>query len=155
MTKKESNSKTVAENRKAKFNYEFLERFEAGIVLTGTEVKSLRVGGANIMDAFAEIRNGEVLLINADIPVLKTSRHFTHEPRRPRNLLLNKKQIKKLIGKLKDKGLSLVAVHLYFNLRGLAKVDLALGKGKKQYEKRESIKERDWGREKERIFKNK
>ena len=147
-------SKTVALNRKARFEYTIEEVFEAGIVLTGTEVKSLRAGKANIADAYAGEKEGGIWLMNATINEYAGGNRFNHEPRRYRQLLLHKKQIRKLLGKLKVKGYTLVPLSLYFNARGIAKISLGLATGKKEYEKRASIKDREWQREKGRLTKN-
>ncbi len=149
------NFKVVSENRKARFDYEIIDKFEAGIVLTGTEVKSLRAGLVNISDAHAQAYEGEIILYNMNISEYSGGNRFNHDPRRPRKLLLHKKQIKKMIGQVKTKGISLVPLTLYFNHKGLAKVSIAIVKGKKSYEKRDSIKDREWQRDKERLFKNK
>ena len=147
---------TVALNRKARFEYTIEEEVEAGIVLTGTEVKSLRAGKANIADAYASSKEGEgIWLINAYIAEYGHGNRFNHEPTRPRKLLLHKKQISKLLGRLKVKGVTLIPLSLYFNKRGLAKVKLGLAIGKKLYEKRDTIKKRDWERDKARIMRNK
>lgn len=155
-----SNTKTlapriVAQNRKARHDYFIEETLEAGIVLQGSEVKSLREGKANIIDAHALEAGGEMLLLNAYIPEYKGANRFNHEPRRPRKLLLHRKQINKLIGKVKISGMTLVALSIYFNEHNKAKVELALVKGKKAYDKRESEKERDWEREKGRLLRDK
>jgi SsrA-binding protein len=153
---KEVATGTVALNRKARFEYTIEEEFEAGIVLTGTEVKSLRAGRANIADAYASAKATEgVWLLNAHISEYKHGNRFNHEPTRPRKLLLHKKQITKLIGKLKVKGITLIPLSLYFNSRGLAKLKLGIAAGKKLYEKRDTIKKRDWDRDKARIMRNK
>lgn len=141
-------------NRKARFEYAIEETLEAGIVLLGTEVKSLRNGRVNIADAYASIKGGEVWLWNVDIPVYTHGNRNNHEPKRGRKLLLNARQIKKLTGLLKVRGVTLVPLKLYFNSRGFAKVDLAVARGKTQYEKRETIKERDWKREQGKLLKN-
>jgi SsrA-binding protein len=146
-------SKTVAVNRKARFEYFIEEEFEAGLVLTGTEVKSLRAGRANIGDAYAGEKEGELWLLNAIINEYAGGNRNNHEPRRPRKLLLHKRQVKKLIGRLRDKGVTLIPLTLYFNKRGIAKARLGLAKGKKQYEKRDTIKARDWKREQARLLK--
>lgn len=146
---------TIAFNRKARYEYTIEEEFEAGLVLTGTEVKSLRLGKANIGDAYAGPKDEAIWLINAHIAEYAGGNRFNHEPRRPRKLLLHKKQIKKLLGRLKVKGVTLVPLSLYFNSRGLAKVKLGLAMGKKTYEKRDAIKQRDWQRDKARIMKEK
>lgn len=150
-----SSSKTVAYNRKARYDYAIEEEFEAGIVLTGTEVKSLREGKANINDAYAGSKDDAIWLFNAHIAEYSGGNRFNHEVRRPRKLLLHKKQIKKLFGRLKVKGVTLVPLSLYFNSRGLAKVSLGLATGKKTYEKRDAIKKRDWQRDKARIMREK
>lgn len=147
--------KTAALNRKARFEYTVEEEFEAGIVLTGTEVKSLRAGKAVIGDAYATAKDNEIWLINAHIEEYGHANRFNHEARRPRKLLLHKKQISKLLGRLRVKGVTLVPLSLYFNSRGMAKVKLGLAMGKKQYEKRDTIKQRDWQRDKARIMRNK
>ncbi|MBV8939229.1 MAG: SsrA-binding protein SmpB [Alphaproteobacteria bacterium] len=149
---KKSSGKTVALNRKARFEYAIEEEIEAGLVLTGTEVKSLRAGRANINDAFAGEREGELWLFNAQINVYEGGNRFNHDPKRARKLLLHRKQAGKLMGRVKTRGVTLVPLSLYFNSRGLAKVRLALATGKKEYEKRATIKERDWKREQARLL---
>lgn len=153
--KSEHSSQTVALNRKARFNYAVEEEFEAGLVLTGTEVKSLRAGKANIEDAYAVGKGDEIWLLNSYIAEYSAGNRFNHEARRPRKLLLHKRQIKKLLGRLKVKGITLVPLSLYFNSRGLAKIKMGLGTGKKEYEKRDTIKKRDWQRDKARIVREK
>lgn len=153
--KQESASGTVALNRKARYEYTIEEEFEAGIVLTGTEVKSLRRGKANIADAYAAPKDGELWIINLDIAVYAHGNRFNHEARRPRKLLLHRKQINKLLGRLKVKGVTLVPLSLFFNSRGIAKIKLGLATGKKLYEKRDTIKQRDWQRDKARIMRDK
>jgi SsrA-binding protein len=148
----------IAQNRQARFNYEILEVIEAGIVLTGSEVKSLRTGKASIAESYAgELlgREGmdELYLLNANIDVYPQAKLFNHEPKRPRKLLLRSRQIKKLLGAIRRKGMTLVPLSLYFNSRGLAKLELALGRGKNTVDKRQTIKERDWSREKSRVLK--
>lgn len=143
----------VAQNRKARFDYEILETFEAGIVLTGSEVKSLRTGKANIQDSHAMEIGGEIVLLNAYIPEYSKASHFNHESRRQRKLLLHAQEIRKLIGKIKTKGMTLVALSVYFNEKNRAKVELALVKGKKEHDKRATIKEREWKREQDRVMK--
>ena len=143
----------VAQNRKARHDYEILETFEAGIMLTGSEVKSLRTGKANIQDTHAMEVGGEIVLLNAYIPEYSKASHFNHESRRPRKLLLHAGEIRKLIGKIKTKGMTLVALSIYFNAKNRAKVELALVKGKKEHDKRAAIKERDWKREQGRVLK--
>jgi SsrA-binding protein len=144
--------KLIAQNKKARFEYFILETFEAGIVLTGTEVKSLRLGKANLKESFGRIENGELFLFNMHISPYSHGNRLNHEPRRTRKLLLHKKEIKKLIGKTKEKGLTLVPTKIYFK-DGKCKVELALGKGKKLFDKREEIKRKDAEREAQRSFK--
>ncbi len=144
----------VAVNRKARYEYSIDDTMEAGIVLLGTEVKSLRQGRANIAESYASHKEGEIWLWNADIPVYDHGNRFNHEPRRGRKLLLGKRQIKKLIGLLKVRGTTLIPLKLYFNKRGFAKLELAVAQGKTQYEKRETIKARDWKREQGKLLKS-
>ncbi len=154
--KAEPRSKTVAENRKARFNYEIGEKFEAGIALTGSEVKSLRVGKATIAESYADTRSGELWLVNSNIAeYLQAGPHHNHPPKRARKLLLHKRQINKLIGAIEREGMTLVPLKLYFNDKGRAKVELALAKGKKLHDKRETEKKRDWAREKGRLLRDK
>lgn len=148
-----SEKKTVAVNRKARFEYAFEEVMEAGLVLQGTEVKSLRAGRANIADSYASHKDGEIWLWNADIPAYSHGNRQNHEPKRGRKLLLNSRQVKKLIGELKVRGTTLIPLELYFNKRGYAKVAIAVARGKKQHEKRDVIKQREWKREQERLLK--
>jgi len=148
-------SRTVARNRRATHDYFIDERFEAGVVLAGTEVKSLREGRGNITEAYASERGGELWLVNAYIPEYRGGNRFNHEVRRPRKLLLHKREIGKLIGAVQRKGHTLIPLSLYFNRRGLAKVELGLAHGKKAHDKRHAIKERDWQREKERLMRDK
>lgn len=144
----------VAENRRAKFDYEILDTVEAGLVLTGTEVKSLRRGKAQITDSYASPEEGEIWLINAFIPELAEANRFNHFERRKRKLLLNKREVNKLSGAVQKEGNTLVPLRLYFNDRGIAKLLLGLGKGKKQFDKRETQKQRDWNRQKQRLLKD-
>ena len=147
--------KTVAENRRARYDYFIDEKFEAGIALTGTEVKALRFGEGSIAESYAEIHDGvEVFLINANIPEFSHGNRFNHEPKRPRKLLLNAREIAKLHGAVARKGMTLVPLSIYFNHRGRAKVEIALAKGKKAPDKRATEKERDWKKEQGRIMKN-
>ena len=145
-------TKTVAENRRARFDYHVEEVFEAGIALTGTEVKSLRFGEGSIAESYAEVRGGEVWLVNANIPEFSHGNRFNHEPRRPRKLLLHEREIARLQGAVERKGMTLVPLSVYFNSRGRAKVELALAKGKQAHDKRQTIKERDWKRDKARLM---
>ncbi len=144
--------KIVAVNRKARRDYEILESFEAGMALSGTEVKSLREGKANLKDSYAKILGGEVFLVNAHISPYSHGNVQNHEPLRDRKLLLHKAEIKRLTGKTEEKGLTLIPLKLYFE-RGRAKVELALARGKREYDKRETIKRRDLQREIERELK--
>ncbi len=147
--------KLVADNRKARFNYEILDAFEAGIALTGTEVKSLRVGKATIGESYAGPSGEEFLLFNADIPEYLQANRFNHERKRPRKLLLHKRQINKLIGAVQREGLTVVPLKLYFNERGRAKIELALARGKTLGDKRQTEKKRDWDRERGRLMREK
>ncbi|NEO87546.1 MAG: SsrA-binding protein SmpB [Spirulina sp. SIO3F2] len=145
--------RTISDNRKARFRYEILETFEAGLVLVGTEVKSIRAGKVNMGDGFGQIRNGEAWLHNVHIsPYQASGEYFNHEPRRIRKLLLHKKEITKLIGKLEEKGLTLVPLKMYFK-RGIVKVSLGIGKGKKLHDKRETVKQRQDQRDMQRAMK--
>ena len=143
--------KIISNNRKAKFNYFFSEFFEAGIVLKGSEVKSLRDGKANISESYAIDEQGEIFLINSHIPSYKESSYNNHDPKRNRKLLLNKREINKLIGKVNKEGYTLIPTKLYFK-KGKAKVEIAVAKGKRQYDKRRVKKKRDWNRERARFF---
>ncbi len=137
-------------NKKAKFEYALLDIYNAGIILTGTEIKSVREGKVALSDAYGLIDKGEVILKNLNISIYENGTHYNHEPLRDRKLLLNKKEIKKLAGKLLDKGLTLIPTRFYINEKGLAKVDIALAKGKKLYDKRNTIKDRDVSRDADR-----
>ena len=145
-------AKVVAENRRARFDYFVEERFEAGIELQGTEVKALRGGEGSIAESYALVEGEEVWLINSHIPQYRAGSWMNHEPRRKRKLLLRGKEIDKLQGAITRQGLTLVPLSVYFNTRGRAKVELALAKGKKVHDKRETIKERDWKREQGRLL---
>lgn len=151
--KKSAEKKTVALNRKARFEYVIGEVMEAGMVLTGTEVKSLRMGRANIGDAYGSHKGGEIWLWNVDIPVYAQGNRNNHEPKRGRKLLLNARQIKKLVGELKVRGVTLIPLEVYFSKSGYAKVAIAVAKGKKEFEKRQTIKQRDWKREQSKLLK--
>ena len=144
--------RVVADNRKARFNYEIGEVFEAGIALTGTEVKSLRQGRATIAEAYADARRGEIWLVNANIPEYLQGGRFNHAPQRSRKLLLHRRQINKLAGAVEREGMTLVPLKLYFNEKGRAKIELALARGKKLHDKRETEKKRSWDREKGRLM---
>jgi len=145
--------KPIAENRRARFDYFIEETFEAGIMLTGTEVKSLRTGRANIAESYAAVEGREIVLINADIPPYGHANRFNHEPRRHRKLLLHRRQIDKLIGAVQREGRTLVPIKLYWNDKGLAKLEVGLAKGKKLHDKRETEANRDWQRDKARLMK--
>lgn len=147
--------KTVAENRRARFEYFIEDVFEAGIALSGTEVKALRAGEGSIAESYAEVRNGESFLVNATIPEYSHGNRQNHEPKRPRKLLLHAREIEKLVGAVERKGMTMVPLSVYFNSRGRAKVELALAKGKQTHDKRHSTKERDWQRDKARIMRDK
>jgi len=147
--------KIVAQNRKARFNYHIGETFEAGIVLTGTEVKSLRAGKAAIAESYADARGGEIWLVNANIPEYLQGGRFNHPPKRMRKLLLHRRQINKLAGAVEREGMTLVPLKLYFNDKGRAKVELALARGKKLHDKRETEKKRSWERERSRLLRAK
>ncbi|MBE6447471.1 MAG: SsrA-binding protein SmpB [Alphaproteobacteria bacterium] len=148
--------KELGINRKAHYDYEILEKWEAGIVLSGTEVKSLRVNKVNLTDSYAGLTaHNEVFVYQINIPKYSLASQTNHEPKQNRKLLLRRREIKKLIGELKRGGYSLIPLSMYFNDRGFVKVSLGLGKGKKQVDKRETIKEREWNREKTRILKQK
>jgi SsrA-binding protein len=153
--KPERRFKVVAENRKARFNYEIGETFEAGIVLTGSEVKSLRAGKATIAESYADARGGELWLVNANIPEYLQAARFNHAPKRPRKLLLHEREINKLAGAVEREGMTIVPLKLYFNERGRAKVQIALARGKKLHDKRETLKKRSWERERGRLMREK
>lgn len=154
--KKTPGGNVVAQNRKARRDYQILETLEAGLQLTGTEVKSLREGRASLGEAFAGEKFGEMYLMNAHIPPYEgASRVFNHEPNRDRKLLLHRRQMAHLLGSQKRKGMALVPLKIYFNKRGMAKLELALGEGKHKYDKRETVKDRDWGRQKARLLRDK
>ena len=144
--------KVVEENRKARFNYSIEETVEAGIMLTGTEVKSARNGKSTIAESYADSKGGEIWLVNANIPEYLQANRFNHEPRRSRKLLLHKRQINKLIGAIEREGMTLIPLKMYFNEQGRLKLELALAKGKKLHDKRETEKKRDWSREKGRLL---
>ncbi|MBA4012307.1 MAG: SsrA-binding protein [Phenylobacterium sp.] len=146
--------KLIAENRRARFDYFLEETFEAGLMLTGSEVKSLRTGRANIAESYASVEGDEVVLINADIPPFAQANRFNHEPRRHRKLLLHRKQLDKLIGAVTREGRTIIPTKLYWNEKGLAKLEIALAKGKKLHDKREATAERDWQRDKARLLRD-
>ncbi len=144
--------RTVADNRKARFNYEFVETLEAGLQLKGTEVKSLREGKAMIAESYASAEGDEIYLINAYIPEYLQGNRFNHEARRPRKLLLHRRQINRLIGATQREGMTIVPTKIYFNDQGRAKIEIALAKGKKIHDKRQTEKDRDWQRDKARLL---
>lgn len=147
-----SKVKTVAENRKARYEYAIEDVFEAGIALTGTEVKSLRFGEGSIAESYAEVKDHEVWLVNSNVPEFSHGNRFNHEPKRPRKLLLHERQIEKMRTAVTREGMTLIPMAIYFNGRGRAKVELALAKGKKMHDKRETEKARDWKREQGRLM---
>ena len=147
--------KIVAENRRARFDYFIEDTYEAGIALTGTEVKSLRFGEGSIAESYAEVRGGEVWLVNANVPEFSHGNRFNHEPKRPRKLLLSAREIDRMTGAVERKGMTLVPLSVYFNARGRAKVELALAKGKNVADKRATTKDREWKRDKARIMREK
>jgi SsrA-binding protein len=146
--------KVVAENRRARFDYYIDDTMEAGIALTGTEVKSLRFGEGSIAESYAEVKNGEVWLVNSNVPEFSHGNRYNHEPKRPRKLLLHRREVDRLQGAVERKGMTLVPLSIYFNGRGRAKVELALAKGKNVADKRATIKERDWKRDQARIMRD-
>jgi len=147
--------KNISENRRARFNYEILEKFEAGIVLTGSEVKALREGKGQLSDSYAMASRGELWLVNAHIAKYQPAGLFNHEEKRERKLLMQRREIDRLVGKIQEKGLTLVPLSLYFNKTGRVKVSLGLGKGKKLHDKRETKKRQEVDREIRRVIKNK
>jgi len=153
--KTERRIKVVADNRRARFNYEIGETFEAGVVLTGSEVKSLRAGKATIAESYADARGGEIWLVNSNIPEYQQAGRFNHAPKRLRKLLLHQRQIDRLSGAVEREGMTIVPLKLYFNEKGRAKLEIALGKGKKLHDKRETLKKRSWQRERGRLLRQK
>lgn len=151
--KSDPNSKIAAENRKARFSYEVIDTYEAGLALTGTEVKSLRGGHANIAESYASMEGGELWLINSYLPEYLQANRFNHEPRRRRKLLMKKKEMAKLSQAVERQGMTMVPLKIYFNDRGRAKLLLALARGKNVADKRQTEKDRDWAREKGRLLK--
>ena len=150
--KKERPIKVVAENRKARFNYAIEDTVEAGVVLTGTEVKSVRGGKTTIAESYADAKDGEIWLVNANIPEYLQANRFNHEPKRLRKLLLHKNEINRLAGAIEREGMTLIPLKMYFNERGMIKLQLGLAKGKKLHDKRDTEKKRDWEREKGRLL---
>ena len=149
------NGRPVAQNRRARHDYFIDENLEAGVILTGTEVKALRDGRASLQDSYAGEQAGELFLFNAYIPEYRAANRFNHETRRPRKLLVHRRELNKLLGAVRREGVTLVPLSIYFNARGIAKVDLGLARGKRKYDKRETEKTRDWQREKARLMRDK
>lgn len=155
MAKKKRSEGYIAENRKARHDYTIEDSLEAGIMLLGSEVKSIRMqGGVSLMESHAGEKQGDIYLFNANIPEYKMSNQFNHEPRRPRKLLLKKREINKLAAAVKRQGIALIPLKMYFNERGLVKLLLGIATGKKKADKREADKQRDWSRQKDRLLKN-
>ncbi len=152
--KKKPVHKSIAENRKARHNYAIDDVYEAGIMLMGSEVKSLRTGKINIAESYASEEGGEIFLVNAYIPEYGKANRFNHATRRPRKLLLHRREISKLVGAIQKQGQTLVPLRMYFNDKGIAKLELALATGKKAHDKRQTIKERDWNRQKSRLLRH-
>ena len=155
MAEKKVAQRVAADNRKARYNFEILETYEAGLELTGTEVKSLRGGKATIAESYAGPQGRDLYLVNANIPEYLEANRWNHSPRRPRRLLLHRRQIDKLISSVEREGLTLVPLKIYFNDKGRAKLDLALARGKKLHDKRDTEKKRDWQRDKARLMREK
>jgi SsrA-binding protein len=154
-SRKEEGIKVISDNRRARYDYEIMQAFEAGIALQGSEVKSLRTGHTNLAEAYAAMKGGELWLINSNIPEYREANRFNHEPKRPRKLLLHAKEIDKLSNGVLREGLTIIPLKMFFNSRGKVKVDIALARGKKLHDKREAIKERSWDRERSRLLRDK
>ncbi len=154
LSKDDSNYKVVSDNRRARYDYEIGDVYEAGLVLTGTEVKSLRSGKATIAESYASAEKGELFLINATIPEYGHGNRFNHEPKRPRKILMKAREIARLTQGIQREGMTLVPLKVYFNEKGRAKLTLAIGRGKKLHDKRATEKERDWNREKSRVLRD-
>jgi SsrA-binding protein len=154
-SRKEEGIKIVSDNRRARYDYEILQAFEAGIELKGSEVKSLRTGHTTLAESYAAMKNGELWLINSNIPEYREANRFNHEPKRPRKLLLHKSEINKLSSGVLKEHLTIIPLKMFFNPRGRVKVDIALARGKKLHDKRETIKERSWDRERARLMREK
>jgi SsrA-binding protein len=153
--RKQAGIKVVADNRRGRYEYEILQTFEAGIELKGSEVKSLRDGRTNLAEAYATMRGGELFLLNSNIAEYREANRFNHDPKRPRKLLLHAKEISRLAVGISREGLTIIPLKIFFNPRGRAKIDIALAKGKKLHDKRDTIKNRDWDREKSRLMRDK
>ena len=147
--------KLIAENRRARFDYFLEDTFEAGLALTGTEVKALRLGRANIAESYAGVEGREIMLINANFPEYGPANRFNHDPKRPRKLLLHRKEIDKMLGAIQREGRTLIPTKLYFNEKGMVKLELSLAKGKKLHDKRDTEADRDWKREQGRLMRDK
>ena len=154
MVKKEPGHKIICLNRKASFNFFFQEILEAGIVLKGSEIKSVRAGKVNIAESYASEEEGEIFLINSNIPAYKNAISTNHKPKRKRKLLLNSREINKLKNASQKKGMTIIPLKLFFNEKGIAKISIGLGKGKKLYDKRQDQKRKDWDKQKSRLLKN-
>lgn len=154
-SRKEDGIKVISDNRRARFDYEILQTFESGIELKGSEVKSLRTGHTNLGEAYAAMKQGELWLINSNIPEYREANRFNHEPKRPRKLLLHRREIDKLSNGVLKEHLTIIPLKMFFNSRGRVKVDIALARGKKLHDKRETIKERSWDRERARLLRDK
>ena len=154
-SRKEEGVKVIADNRRARFDYEIMQTFEAGIELKGSEVKSLRSGRTTLGESYASMKGGELWLINSNIPEYREANRFNHEPKRPRKLLLHKREIEKLSNGVLREGLTIVPLKMFFNKRGRCKVDIALARGKKLHDKRDAVKERSWDRERARLLRDK
>lgn len=155
MAKKETNVRVVADNRKARHNYFIENSLEAGVALTGSEVKSLRTGKATIAESYAQAKDGEIYLVNAYIPEYAMANRFNHEPRRVRKLLVHKAEARKLAAAVQREGMTLIPLRLYFNKKGIAKLELGVARGKKMHDKRQTEKKRDWQRDKARLLRKK
>jgi SsrA-binding protein len=153
--KKDDTRKVVADNRKARYSYAIEETLEAGLILLGSEVKALRAGKATIAESYAQAKDGEITLINSYIPEYKMANRFNHEPRRPRKLLVHKREIAKLSAAVQREGMTLIPLRVYFTPKGVAKIELGIAKGKKLHDKRETEKQRDWARDKARLLRDK
>jgi SsrA-binding protein len=153
--KKDDGTKIVADNRKARYSYAIEDTLEAGIMLTGSEVKSLRTGKATIAESYAQAKDGVITLVNAYIPEYAGANRFNHEPKRPRTVLVHKREIAKLSQAVQREGMTLIPLKLYFNPKGIAKLELGIAKGKKLHDKRDTEKQRDWARDKARLMRDK
>ncbi|RTM01744.1 SsrA-binding protein SmpB [Ancylobacter rudongensis] len=152
--KKTQDRKVVADNRRARFDFEIGEVFEAGIALSGTEVKSLRSGRATVAESYVSAKTGEAIIYNTFIPEYLQANRFNHEPRRPRKLLLHKRQIAKIWQAVEREGMTVVPLRIYFNEQGRAKVEIAIARGRKAHDKREALKAKDWARDKQRLLRD-